>query len=232
MSLRERGRQCIFCLCYRYMSKTDRQTDKSTWWIATAWNDGILKLEDVNTYPKYVTKVYGGREECPSTGKEHFQGAIQCVSQVRMSALLKWLPGAECHWEAARSAEAIRKYCMKSETATGEKTIRDQPNKYYAMHDILIKMAVERYKAIEDGTFKDESDDWIEKKNPDDSEYWFLAKRILRQEPHLITSFSDSRYKTAWIMAKEVWCEQALSITEPVEKISDSSINADSKDCS
>jgi len=213
------------------MPKTERATDKidatpkSTWWIATAYNDNILKLEDASTYPNFVLKVHGGREECPTTEREHFQGGIQCVSQVRMSALLKWLPG--CHLEAAKSAEAVRKYCMKSETATGEKTVREQPNKYYAMHDLLIKMAVTAKHLHDEGVLARLRDQ--DPKTADHEEYWAIASRILAREPHLIVQFTDNRYKSAWSFTKAVWvelavdCEQALSITEPAtEKLAES----------
>lgn len=209
--------------------QTDRQTpdttSKSTWWICTVYNDNIDIIENADTYPKYVAKVYGGREKCPTTGREHFQGAIQCVSQVRMSSLLRWLPGT--HMEAAKSAEAVKKYCMKADTAIGEKTVRDQPNKYYSMHGLLTRLGQEYLKSREDGTWFKEQQNWVVK-HYEELEYWFIAKRVLRQEPHLITSFSDPRYKTSWCRTKEIWCEQALSITEPAEeaenKMSDSGI--------
>lgn len=212
----------LFVFYILEMSKTDRQTDtklKSTWWICTAYNENLIKLKDVNTYPKFVTKVHGGPETCPTTGREHFQGAIQCVSQVRMSSLLAWLPG--CHLEVAKSAEAVRKYCMKSETASGEKIVRSNPNQYYSMHDLLTNMAtVYNDKEEEMEKFRQEK---IGDKDINTLEYWLIAKYILQKEPHLITSFSDNRYKTAWIYTKDVWVElskRALSITEPVtEKV-------------
>lgn len=198
--------------------QTDRQTtDRSTWWIVTAYNDNIDILENVNTYPKYVTKVYGGREKCPTTGREHFQGAIQCVSQVRLSSLLRWLPGT--HMEPAKSAEAIKKYCMKEDTAIGEKTIRDQPNKYYSMHGLLTLMGSEYLKSQADGTYIKAEKTWkFNESVYETMEYWFVAKRILRREPHLITSLSDPRYKTSWCRTKEIWCEQGLSITDPADE--------------
>lgn len=121
------------------MAQTDRQTDKATWWSVTAWDNEILLLEDIAKYPAFVKKVYGGREECPTSKKEHFQGAIQCNTQVRMSALKNWL--AKAHFEPARQQDALRKYAMKADTATGEKLERSNPTKFYTADELLTEIA-------------------------------------------------------------------------------------------
>lgn len=124
--------------------QTDRQniflsfstmTDKSTWWSVTAYNDEIELLES-NEFPDFVVKVFGGREKCPTTGRIHFQGAVQCRSQQRFSALKKWLPTA--HWEPAKNKDALQKYAMKADTAIGDKEERTNTVEMITMEKLMI----------------------------------------------------------------------------------------------
>lgn len=131
---------------------TDRQT-RSTWWSVTAFNEEIALLEDTDHLPPFVKKIYGGREECPKTNKLHFQGALQCNVQVRMSQIKSWLKTA--HLEPARDKECLKQYAMKDNTAVGEKTVTVNPNPYYPAHEILQLIAdqLTRTEMFEDGCF-------------------------------------------------------------------------------
>lgn len=94
-------------------------SNKSSWWSITAFNEEakllVASQQGNVAFPDFVKELYGGMEKCPSTGKEHFQGALH-TSHVRMSQVKKWLPTA--HLEVARNKEALKKYAMKEETAT------------------------------------------------------------------------------------------------------------------
>lgn len=211
----------LFCLPKVQMSKTDRQTDKSTWWSLTAFNSEILIVEDKSQWPDFVKSVHGGREECPTSNKEHFQGAVQCHRQVRMSQLKKWLPTA--HWEIPRSVEALKRYVMKTETATGEKVVRESEQKYYKMHDLLYKLG-DMYTLCRDEIHKLED---AELKDLDNKIYWYCVAEICRVDPELISSYSIPAVKTAWINTKSVWLEprplvlQALATRDsPVSDVS------------
>jgi len=114
-------------------------TVKSTWWSVTAFNNEIDILECNSQWPDWVKSVHGGRERCPETDRVHFQGAIQCHQQQRLSKFKGWLPTA--HLEPARSVEALKKYVMKSETAIGPKVIQTNALPHLAAHLILIKIA-------------------------------------------------------------------------------------------
>lgn len=125
--------------------KTDRQTDKAMWWSVTAFGDEIILLEDKSNYPDFVKEIFGGREICPDTDREHFQGAINCNRQVRMSALKKWLPTS--HLEPARNVQALKQYAMKLDTAVDNKHVRVNEIKYQRMSDtcmILARIAIEQ----------------------------------------------------------------------------------------
>lgn len=124
------------------MAQTDRQTDKTvkaTWWSVTAYNDEISLLEDNSKYPSYVKKVYGGKEECPETKRIHFQGCIQLNTQMRRSAIKEWLPTA--HLEPAKQKDALIKYAMKEDTATGDKLERVNPAKHYTADEMCEEIA-------------------------------------------------------------------------------------------
>ena len=119
----------IVCLFYK-------MSDKATWWSITAFDDEILVIEDVSSYPHWVANVYGGREICPETNREHFQGALQLHTQQRFSKVKNWLKKA--HIEPARkdiktgliNAKALINYAMKEETSAGEKSVRKNPKKF------------------------------------------------------------------------------------------------------
>lgn len=124
------------------MAKTDRQTDtttRSSCWSVTAFNEDIPRLEDKTNFPAFVKEVWGGRETAPTTGTLHFQGAVVCNTQIRFSALKKWLPSA--HIEPAIAKEALKKYCMKSETSAGPKQVLSNPDKFLKFHEALILVA-------------------------------------------------------------------------------------------
>jgi len=105
---------------------------KATWWSVTAYQDDIDRME--GPLPEWIKEIHGGREACPTTERLHFQGAVRCHQQQRFSKLKAWLP--KSHIEAANSAFAIRKYCLKETTAVGEKTSRTSPLTYATASEI------------------------------------------------------------------------------------------------
>lgn len=194
---------------------TDRQTDRSNAWIATAYNDEIALLEDASLYPAIVKEVHGGREMCPSTGKLHFQGAIILHSQQRISALKKWLPTA--HLEPAKSREAIKRYCMKQDTAAGAKVVRENKLPYFRM-DQWLTMAGNTIRALRLENINKYIDLCIDD-DKRDNEYWYAVNEIIKEYPSAIASFTDARFKLAWRHTAEFWIScPTLSITESADK--------------
>lgn len=166
--------------------KTASQTDKSTWWSVTAYGDEIALLEST-TLPPEVKKVYGGREECPTTKKIHFQGAVQYTKQVRFSAVKKWLPTS--HIEAARQEQALIKYVMKPETAVGEKTVRENATPYYP-HNAVCKLLA----SVAD--FSSEDDEIM---------FWTAVNKLLMTHQMLSNILSNSSFKSFWLRTKKTW---------------------------
>lgn len=194
------------------MSKTDRQTDKSSAWSVTAFNEEILLLEDASTYPEFVKEVLGGREMCPKTSKLHFQGAVILHSQQRLSALKKWLPTA--HWEPAKQRDALKRYAMKADTAVGEKTIRENAIPYL---DIEAKMRIMAEAYI---TFSAEDVDKemeYRERDPKDGEFWYLltCKVLPKYGGKIINSFAYPEVRVLWRNTKEFWIRKDQELRQP-----------------
>jgi len=95
------------------MAKTDRQTDKSSRWAFTAYEDQYGLVDDMSK--SATIAEYGWNPEiCPETGRKHRQGYLRTKNQVRFSALKKEFPGI--HFEIAKNWEALKNYCKKEET--------------------------------------------------------------------------------------------------------------------
>ena len=189
------------------MPQPDRQTDKSTWWSVTAYNSEIELLETTESYPAFVLKVYGGRETCPETGRLHFQGALHCRSQQRMSAIKKWLPTA--HLEQARSDEAIKKYAMKLETAAGDKIVRQSSRVYLSMSDALT--IIGKYNMYVDPIEYSVEHNCKDSKDALKSMYWDAVRTHLEEDKYDdISLFSQPQMISAWSNTSTVWKRRAI----------------------
>lgn len=192
--------------------QTDRQmTDKATYWSITAYNDEIEVLENTTSYPPWVAKVYGGREECPKTGTIHFQGCVQAKAQVRFSQVKKWLPTA--HIEAARSELALQKYAMKESTAVGEKVVRKDTREWWPMERSLVELAQAcDVLGLDKDYYREVMDD-------PKSSYWNAVKVIIRKQPWRITQFANPALEKAWVNTYRVWLgeETRAIVLQPAE---------------
>lgn len=95
------------------MAKTDRQTDKTSRWQFTAYEEQYGLVDDMSK--SSTVAEYGYQPEiCPETGRKHRQGYLRTKNQVRFSALRKEFPGI--HFEVAKNWAALINYCKKEET--------------------------------------------------------------------------------------------------------------------
>lgn len=187
--------------------QTDRQTlQKGTWWLITAFKDSdISTLKDNQTWPRQIKKVYGGMEECPDTKRLHFQGAIQCNSQVRFSCIQQWLPSA--HIELAKAKDAVVKYAMKEETAVGDKLEVDNSKVYWDMEETMKQLAEASidFDMVIGGA--------ITKKVYDTEMYWHAVRKILLEHPYMVSTFMRKELMTTFINTRSVWL--ALRASRP-----------------
>jgi len=163
---------------------------KAIWWSVTAFDEEIELCE--GALPEYVKRVYGGRETCPTSGRIHFQGAIQCHQQIRFGRLKSWLPKA--HIEAAKSVAALKKYAMKTETAVGEKVIRDNPIPHYPAHEMCLLLA--------------------QTSSQSDVGFWPRARQILRESPVLAGQLMNPSLRSFFEKTQEVWLDRAAIVLQ------------------
>lgn len=95
-----------------YMAgKTDRQTDKSTRWAFTAYENQYDLLKEM---PPGVAEWGWNSEICPETGRPHRQGFIRLHQQQRLSWFTTHFKGM--HVEIAKNWQGLLKYCQKEDT--------------------------------------------------------------------------------------------------------------------
>jgi len=103
--------------------KTDRQTDKSSRWSFTAYEEqyGLF-----NTMPPGIAEWGWNAEICPETNRPHRQGYLRLQSQQRFAWLKKIFPGV--HIEVAKNWDALVNYCKKEDTRAPGTTPVHQTN--------------------------------------------------------------------------------------------------------
>nr|ALE29748.1 replication associated protein [Lake Sarah-associated circular virus-37]ALE29750.1 replication associated protein [Lake Sarah-associated circular virus-37]ALE29752.1 replication associated protein [Lake Sarah-associated circular virus-37]ALE29754.1 replication associated protein [Lake Sarah-associated circular virus-37]ALE29756.1 replication associated protein [Lake Sarah-associated circular virus-37] len=186
-----------------------RQT-KGTWWSVTAYGDNIIKLEDKDAIPDYIRTIYGGREQCPTTGRLHFQGALQCASQCRAGRILDWLPGV--HLEKAKNSDALKKYVMKEETAAGEKTEVINKNEYTTLQKAMELLAEENIVQTDIQTDK------LTAKQIASHQYWQRVRQVLEKRPELVSIYASPLAKTAWTNTCSVWMKKRAIVLQPASE--------------
>lgn len=178
---------------------------RSCCWSITAYNKDIELVEDKDNWPKFVSKILGGRETCPTTGRLHFQGALFSHGTIRFSQVKKWL--SQTRIEVARSQEALSKYVMKPETAAGEKKVVVSGYKFYRVDSFLKLIATEFIKYymtlecehsalglisyIRDYTLQSGDED-------DECAFLFITKRMVKEDLNVL-NFIDSKIKKLWV---------------------------------
>lgn len=183
--------------------KTDKTDTKvrSCWWSITAYNDEIEVLEKP-PFPHFIKTVYGGREVCPTTGRLHFQGAIQ-TDYVRFSQIKNWLPTA--HIEPARDKKALQRYVLKSETAVGEKGVKVNPGAGRLAHDILKYIArAELVQKMSNPTV------WGLLPGPQE-QFDATINFMLRREPELAGQLMNPSLRNFYIRTKDSWLFHAAA---------------------
>lgn len=92
-------------------TQTDRQTDKSSRWAFTAYEEQWSLFE---TMPPGVAEWGWNAEVCPKSNRKHYQGYLRLTAQQRFAWLRKLLPGV--HIEICKNWDALKLYCQKEET--------------------------------------------------------------------------------------------------------------------
>lgn len=181
--------------------------DRSTWWSITSFNDEIQIMENLMDgsleMPSWLKEVYGGRELCPSTNKEHFQGALH-TSQIRMTQVKKMLPTS--HIEKVKSdAECLKRYVMKNETAIGEKKKLSNP-KFITLEG-LMELVAKEYLDKHGVLSWDRLHEMYTGK---DVGYDVLSYNIVLEKPYLANLCSQPQSQRCWSKYGQAFIQNAL----------------------
>lgn len=191
-------------------------TDKSTRWAFTAFEDYWHLFQDI----KSPIAEWGWQtEECPTTGKKHYQGFLRTQTQVRHKALRDLLPGV--HIEVSKNWNALLKYCNKSETRTADSVAVHvvSKNRHMTMADALTalvsylptKAEIEAYEEAYPNTVYNIKD-----------KYWFAINKYLKDTKNYesIGLFTNPQMLTAFSKTLQVWLDRqtdTLNAEQPDE---------------
>jgi len=186
---------------------------RSVWWIITAYDEKAKNLTLLQSYeqpdadrtsiPRAVRGIHGGVEKCPGTGRIHYQGAIECNGQQRAVFFRDWLPGV--HFQKAKSADAVKKYCLKEATAVGDKLTVTNSVPYLTMEKVMLLLG-------------EVSLDYESGEEDYAVEYWFLVNIILKTKPALISMFASATFKVAWVNTRRTWRALVLQARQTEEQ--------------
>ena len=186
------------------MLETDRQTDKSTRWAMTVYEDQWALLEKM---PEIIAEWGWQEEKCPETGRIHRQGYFRTHRQVRFSQIKAVLPGI--HVEVARNWAALLEYCKKTETAIGNAVHEVSTNKPMTMAESLIALAKYHWsrEKLEELSDTKPKDRYVR-------EYWSCVKDFLKEanKDNAIGLFTNNQMVLAWVRTRDHWISRHVNL--------------------
>lgn len=225
-----------FCLTPGYKRMTDRQTDKTTQWAFTAYEQHYDMIDSIINNIKTdinFRKIEYQDEICPDTGRKHRQGLIITFRQHRYAgktqppgvmprpkpnnSLLKLLPGV--HIEPAWDWHKLVAYCKKQSTRdlSGGAVTAKSEWKLIQLHDLLTE-----YGRIYIELTAPKDCPWCElpehkclciRQKPDAESYWVIANLYLRRHPEMCHLVPQPNTVALWKNSRDVWVDRAISIT-------------------
>lgn len=165
------------------IGKTDRQTDKSSRWQFTAYEDQWALFVSM---PPGIAEWGWQKEQCPKTQKLHYQGYLRTPAQVRFSALKKILPGV--HLEVAKNWQALVAYCAKIETRVEGEAAVHVVNTYYTQYTYAEKLGRQLYQL-----YSNDIGDWSDK------------VALANVEAHARLDIRAGHREVAWIISNPNW---------------------------
>lgn len=179
---------------------------KSTRWAFTAYES---QWPLFTTIPPLVDEWGWQTEQCPETGRLHYQGYLRTSRQCRLSQLLKIFKGV--HFEISRNWDALKNYCSKNDSAIpGTQIKMVNPAKSMTMAQALIRIASHSCD-IEHPFGTDKYHDAVK------LEYWSAVNSILRDDPDAVGLFTQPQYERAWTKTRETWIEKFEEETSTLE---------------
>jgi len=182
--------------------KTDRQTDKSSRWQFTAYQD---QWDLFKQMPPGIAEWGWQQEQCPKTQKLHYQGYLRTPSQVRFSALKKILPGV--HIEVAKNWQALLNYCQKLDTRVEGEAPVHVINTYYTQYTYAEKLGRQLY-----DLYKLDFEDWSDQTA---LQYIEQHARLDIRAGHreIMWIISNPNWKVAWKYWKDIISSYSINAT-------------------
>lgn len=151
-------------------------------------------------HPSFV-KMVKYQDEIGEQGVLHIQAAVQ-TTQVRFSAMKKWLPRA--HIEVARNKQALLNYVEKADTAVPNTQVVIQAD-YLSMDSALKAIAEHKMDWYEwsQGVGRNNVKEHAFEKY----EFWNAVKKILREKPKAVGLFTNPQLERAWVHTRSVWID-------------------------
>jgi len=185
------------------MGETDRQTDKTSRWAFTAYQNQYHLFTTVNDL---VAEIGWQTEICPDTQREHYQGYLRTARQVRFAQLKKIYPGV--HIEPAKNWEALVKYCKKTESAIqGTQQHHETKKTFMTMAQALTKLAA-HCPYVDRSKFLDMDEKQLTSHNK--KQYWDSVENILETSPDEIGLYSQPQYERAYLNTRRIWMDKCL----------------------
>lgn len=184
--------------------KTDRQTDKSSRWSFTAYEEQYALF---NTMPPGIAEWGWNAEICPETNRPHRQGYLRLQSQQRFAWLKKIFPGV--HIEVAKNWDALVNYCKKEDTRAPGTTPVHQTNSipnHYQYAETVAQRYVELY-GLEDL----DDCEW----DPPLVTRTKLISIMARLDTIVNTDITEGRRYAAWITTNPAWTVMWKSKCKP-----------------
>ena len=204
------------------MPETDRQTDKTTRWAMTVYEQQWPLLEKM---PEIIAEWGWQDEKCPDTGRVHRQGYFRTHRQVRFSQAKQALPGV--HIEVARDWNKLLNYCKKADTSLGNQVHQVSTNVPMTMAESLIALAKYHWvdkmvtQKLEQFIYKDHQEAYK-------AEYWVCVNAYLASanKDNSIGLFTNNQMLLAWTKTRRHWIKRYEEQSEHVEISADSDSDA------
>lgn len=180
--------------------EADRQTDKTTRWAFTAYEDQWHLFVNIKQYPD-VAEWGWQKETCPTSGRLHYQGYMRTKRQYRHAGMRKMFPTV--HIEVAREWHKLRSYCRKKETSiTGSNVHATNETEYWPLERLMIELTNHLPAANE------HISELMQRHSVKDiahEQFWFCARQILLDEPHRAAALNQPSIEKFFKMTCSVW---------------------------
>ncbi len=191
-------------------SKVVDKRERHTWWSITSYDEiDQERLRDEEHWPDFVVQVLGQMETCPTTGRLHFQGALN-TKQRKFGQIKAWLETA--HIEVCRQKDALVKYVKKEETSVeGTYYEKTNPRPYYSLEMTMELMGktyreIDKMKLLHFSQYSGDNFQGLGVIYPfKDTNFWILVRHILKERPYLCSVLSNPQTFRLWVNTYSVW---------------------------